>query len=198
MERLETVCAVGGPVNPNTGRPYGSQTKAWAEWAAAVGKAVLTDNQYTFILNMAAGVGAHPIAAQLLADGIAEGVVRTQYCRRPCQGRLDWYSGEYGIVDLKTCDDLQWFEADARRYGYIHQLSFYQALIECAAGKRVGAHVIAVEKKEPYRCGVWRVGQDVLSQARRENEAAIERLEKCIETGIWPTGYEKVRIFDYM
>ena len=25
--------AVGGPVNPKTGLPYGSSTKAWSEWA---------------------------------------------------------------------------------------------------------------------------------------------------------------------
>jgi hypothetical protein len=57
-------------------------------------------------------------------------------------------------------------------------------------------HFIAVEKKEPFRCGVWRVHEDVLSQAQNENEAAIERLKLCIESDTWPTGYAEVRVFD--
>jgi len=198
MERFEADYAVGGPVNPNTGRPCGSQTKAWAEWAVAVGKAVLTDHQYDLILNMAAGVGTHPVAAQLLAEGIAEGVVRAEYCGLPCQSRLDFFNAERGITDLKSCDDLTWFEADARRYGYLHQVAFYQAVVECASSTRFPVHIIAVEKKEPHRCGIWRVGDDVLGQARKENEAAIERLKRCREADVWPTGYEDVRVFDYL
>lgn len=198
VERFEADYAVGGPVNPNTGRPYGSQTKAWAEWAASVGKAVLTDSHYALILNMAASVSGHPIAVELLSEGIPEGVARVEYCGLPCQSRLDFFSGERGIIDLKTCDDLTWFEADARRYGYVHQVAFYQAVVECASRKRFSAHIIAVEKKEPFRCGVWRVGQDVLGQARKENEAAIERLKRCREADTWPTGYEEVRVFDYL
>jgi hypothetical protein len=37
-------------------------------------------------------------------------------------------------VDLKTCDDLTWFEADSRRYGYAHQLAFYRAVLKKALG----------------------------------------------------------------
>ena len=34
--------AVGGPINPKTGQPYGVSTKTWTEWAEAQGKPVLT------------------------------------------------------------------------------------------------------------------------------------------------------------
>lgn len=32
-QRYEAEFAVGGPINPKTGQPYGSNTKAFAEWA---------------------------------------------------------------------------------------------------------------------------------------------------------------------
>ena len=32
--------------------------------------------------------------------------------------------------------------------------------------------------------------------AQQENEAAIGRLRRCLETGHWPTGYEEPRLFD--
>jgi len=42
--KFEAEYAVGGPINPKTGEMFGPTTKAYAEWAAAQGKAVLTGN----------------------------------------------------------------------------------------------------------------------------------------------------------
>lgn len=191
--------AVGGPINPKTGSPYGASTKAWAEWAVAQGgKEVLTKEQYKLVMSMAAGVASHEFAQELLSGGIAEGVVRTEYCGKQCQIRLDWLNPHAGIVDLKTCDDLQWFEADAKRYSYIHQVAFYRAVLAQVIGVAMPVFFIAVEKKEPFRCGVWQVADDSLASAQRENEAAIARLIRCEEAGVWETGYEDVRFFDYV
>jgi len=197
-ERFEAAFAVGGPVNPRTGKPFGANTQAYADWAAAQGKPVLTDEQYALIAALAAGVRAHQLAGELLAEGLAEATVRVEYCGRPCQGRLDWFNPARGIIDLKSCDDLTWFEADARRYGYAHQLAFYRALVARAAGEVFPVHIIAVEKKEPYRCGVWRLAEQTLDVAERENEAAVGRLKACESAGAWPTGYEEARVFDYV
>ncbi len=60
-------------------------------------------------------------------------------------------------------------------------------------GLLVPVHVVAVEKKEPFRCGVWRISDDTLASATRENEAAIRRLLDCRKRDAWPTGYEDVR-----
>jgi len=198
IEQFRARYAVGGPVNPKTGQPFGPSTKAWAHWAAGVGRDVLTDEQFALVSSMASGVETHPLAWELLAEGLAEGVVRAEYRGRPCQARLDLFNPQRGIVDLKTCDDLGWFEADAKRFFYAHQFAFYQALVAKAAGRNMPVHVIAVEKKEPFRCGVWVMGEQVLAHARRENEAAIERLAACEASGTWPSGYEECRVFDYV
>ena len=137
-------------------------------------------------------------ALALLLYGRAEGVVRAEYCNTPCQIRIDWTNPQRGIVDLKTCDDLTWFEADARRYGYHRQMAFYRAVLAQAIGALVPIHLIAVEKREPFRCGVWRVADETLAQAQRENEAAIRRLLACRENDEWPTGYEDIRILDVL
>ena len=196
-DRFEAEYAVGGPINPKTGEIFGSTTKAFAEWAAAQGKAVLTvaavrpGREHG---RRRAGTTGSP--CDLLSEGIAEGVVRREYRGVPCQIRMDWFDPHRGIVDLKTCDDLTWFEADARRYGYAHQLAFYRAVLAEVIGVTMPVFLIAVEKKEPFRCGVWRINDDTLAQAQKENEAAIERLKRCIATDTWPTGYEECRVFD--
>ena len=192
---------VGGPINEKTGKPYGANTKAFAEWAAAQNRAVLTDDQAATVERMAASVADHAEAQALLEAGVAEGVVRVVYRDHPCQARIDWLNPAPRIVDIKTCDDLDWFESDARRFGYVHQLAFYRGVL--AIGADVGVtdlpvHIVAVEKKEPFRVGVWRVGQDVLAIAQQDNEQAMARLRHCIATDTWPTGYEQPRIFDHL
>ena len=192
----EAAYAIGGPVNPKTNRPFGANTKAFCDWADAQERTVLTHEQAAVVENMAAAVSMNDQAVDLILYGRAEGVVRARYCGTPCQIRIDWTHPHRGIVDLKTCDGLTWFEADAKRYRYHSQLAFYQAVLAEAIGQQAPVHIIAVEKKEPFRCGVWRLSDDTLAIARRENEAAIRRLLACRDQDQWPTGYEEVRILD--
>jgi hypothetical protein len=194
--RFDEQYAVGGPVNPKTGNVYGSNTKAFAGWAKAQGKPVLTHEQFNLLLQMHLGISRNENANRLLAEGVAEGVVRAEYCDLPCQIRMDWLNPNRGIVDLKTCDDLAWFEADARRYAYVPQMAFYRAVLAEVIGRQLPIYLIGVEKKEPFRCGVWQVSDEVLGIAQRDNERAIERFKRCEATNRWPTGYEDLRVFD--
>lgn len=190
--------AIGGPINPKTGKPFGQDTKAYAEWAATIGKPAISQDTADLCERLAIAVREHEVAASLLAEGQAEGVVRVEYGGLPCQIRIDWTHPGRGIVDLKTIDDLDYFELQARSFGYAHQLAFYRAILAQVAGRKPEVHVIAVEKKEPYRVGVWRFSDQVLDAAARENLAAIERLMSCRTQDSWPTGYEAVRSFDYL
>lgn len=195
-ETYERQFAIGGPINPKTGAPFGSRTKAFQEWAEAQGRPVLDDDQAALIENLNAGVRAHEHATALLVDGVAEGVVRTDYCGTPCQARLDWLNPERGIVDLKTCDSLDWLQMDARSYEYAHQMAFYRAVLAILIGSNLPVYLIAVEKREPFRCGVWRMGEDVLGIAQKDNEEGIARLRSYRDHDHWPTGYEDIRVFD--
>ena len=76
------------------------------------------------------------------------------------------------------------------------QMAFYRAVLETVIGEHAPVHIVAVEKKEPFRCGVWRLGDDTLAIAQRENEAAIRRLLACRKLDQWPTGYEEVRVLE--
>lgn len=195
-EAYEAEYAVGGPVNPKTGQTFGKATKAFHEWAAEQGKPVLTDDEAALVETLQLAVASHIEAQSLLIGGVAEGVCRTTYCCFPCQVRPDYWHPDHGIVDLKTCDDLTWFESDARRFGYVYQLAFYRAVLFAASGSTFPVHIVAVEKKEPYRVGVWKVDTGALDHAEPENARAIFRLKNCATANTWPTGYEAVRVLD--
>jgi hypothetical protein len=197
-DRFESEFVVGGPVNPKTGQPYGPTTMAFAEWAERTGKEAISDADAAVIEQMAASVAQHVVAAELLAEGSAEGVVRAEYRDHRCQARIDWINPalDHGIVDLKTCDRLDAFENDACTYGYVYQLAFYRALMQHRCGTPLPVHLIAVEKREPYRCGVWALTSHVLDEAEDRNEDAMDELARCRATGKWPTRYEALRQMD--
>ncbi|MCG3128288.1 MAG: hypothetical protein CHACPFDD_03166 [Phycisphaerae bacterium] len=197
-ERYQREFAVGGPINPKTGQPFGSQTKAFAEWAEKQNRPVLSDAHAALVEQMAASVSGHIFARELFAEGVAEGVVRGAYAQFQCQARIDWINPieGRGIVDLKTADELDSFEMAMRAFGYLHQVAFYRALVAVVAGHVLPVHIVAVEKREPFRCGVWQVAPAVLDEASRQNEEAMHELRRCRSSGAWFTRFESLRVID--
>jgi len=198
-EAFAETYAIGGPVNPRTGKPYGPGTKAFADWAASTGREALDDTQASLVERMADGVSAHEEASRLLAAGIAERVVRATRQSVPCQARIDWisFAGDGRLVDLKTCEDLDRFERDARRFAYPHQVAFYREVLAEGCGTRLPVSIVAVEKQEPHRCGLWHLAEQLLERCTHENDAAIERLKRCERDDRWPTGFETPRPMDF-
>jgi hypothetical protein len=189
---------VGGPVNPKTGRCFGPDTKAFSEWAAQQSLPVVSEETAALCERLAQAVGEHELANTMLALGRAEGVIRGTYHDVACQARLDWFNPEYGIIDLKTVDNLDWLEMESRSFSYAHQLAFYRSVCTAVSGLTPEAYLVAVEKREPYRVGVWHFSEQVLDAAARDNAAAIERLKICRKTDRWLTGYESIRTLDYV
>ena len=198
----EEFLVTDGPVNPKTGEPFGKLTKAYKEWAAAQTKDVVSGADFAFMSILQQSVWTHPVASTLLDVGIAEQTVRATYCGEPCQIRMDWFRADYDgrpvICDLKTCDMLDYFENDARRYGYPQQCSFYREVLRTASNGEVVAdcYLVAIEKREPFRCGVWKLTDGILESCAVENGRAIAELRECRRANSWPTRTEDLRILD--
>lgn len=193
--------AVGGPINERTGKSYAVGTKAHDEWLAANGYAreqVINDAEADALGRMAGMVRNHSVAAAYLEFGWPELVVRADLHGVPCQIRMDWLTcdaqGNHVIIDIKTTEDMTWFESDARRYGYPHQFAFYRDVFQ-TTGVAVQVAVIVVEKKEPFRVSVWHMPVEVLDYHSAENRDALEHFKYCRQHDEWPTGYEAVREF---
>ena len=199
-EQYKQRYAIGGPVNPKTGNPYGEKTKKFQEWAESQDRDVLSDVQAATVEQMAAAVKDHAVASVLLSDGVAESTARVEYCGHKCQIRIDWLNPTEGIVDLKTSRDLDTFEAQIREYGYAHQLAFYHAVLSAflKRDRPIPVYIVAVEKSEPFRCGVWHIQPWVLAQARQQNERAMHELLACNQEGDWFTRYEELRQVDQL
>lgn len=190
----DTYTVSDGPINERTGKPFGKDTKAYADWLDLQSGEVVTAADFDKIQAMELSVRGHRETPNLLRPGIAEGVVRAEYCGVQCQIRMDWFSPESGIVDLKTARDMEMFEYDARSYGYILNMAFYRGVLREATGHNFPVHLIAVDKTDFHICGVFAIPEAELDAAERINAAAIMRLIECRARCTWPTGFERKRL----
>lgn len=197
-EKFEAGFIVGEPINPKTNAPYGEETKAYAEWRSQQPRPAISTAQFSMLLGMEAGVQSHDVARELLASGLAERSVRTSilgFCE--VQSRFDWISRRaVELCDLKTCADLDDFEEDLWDYGYPWQQAFY-LIVAHAAGIKLPlvANLIAIEKREPFRCAVFRIAAPTIRKCQVELKAALWALREAnTNPDMWPTGTEHIRV----
>jgi hypothetical protein len=214
-QEFDRCYAVGGPMNEKTGKEYGRDTQAFGKWVeiqrADKGTAVefITSDQWYTVSNMANAIKNHDVASCMLHHGVAEKVVRSDFDDIPVQSRFDWFT-EIGetpvIVDLKTCSDLDFFEYDAKKYLYGIQFAFYQKIFVSAVLEEYEidmtvtpkVFVIAVEKREPFRCGVFEVSDYTLGHFTNKIQSAIESLKQCQSAGEYPTLFENIRTLNIL
>lgn len=91
------------------------------------------------------------------------------------------------IIDLKTARtcDLGKIEASLEWDGYYIQAATYQMAVEAKTGKRLPFRFIFDEKAVPYRTVVVEMDQAWIDDGRREVESALDRLQRCADTGDW-------------
>ena len=185
------------PINERTGQAYQRTSQKWQEFMAKQSKEVVSCKEFEMIEQMAQSVWNHPDAKQLLEHGEAECTIRVEdFCGLPVQVRLDWFNGDFGIVDLKTTSDLPGFESEARKFGYGFQLALYRAVLEKVSGRKFPVYLIASEKTAPYRAATFKYADEVLDLAEAENEKAIAELIQCREKNEWYTRFRETRLID--
>ena len=196
LAEFDRCYAVGGPINEKTGNPFGLGTAVNRAWFKETGKEnYLTADESLYVMNLYSHVLNHPVARKLLSGGEAEKIFRVDSLLGvdlKCQAKIDYLST--AIVDLKTCDNLKYFESDFKRLGYGYQMAFYRDMVvETLKDPMWPVYVVAVEKDIPFRVGVWELTADFLLPFSRANKDCMISLKSCRGSGKWPTGYEEVR-----
>lgn len=199
-EEFDKRYLIGGdrPINPRTGAPFGTETKAYAEWRATVEQDILTEEEGLLVINMAAAVTTHDEAVKLLhKDGEAFLRVDARFHGIPATAVIHWLSCDDEIVEVCIINDLDRFEQQAKDGDYAHRLDFQERLVFGNFGNSGGLYCIAVERKEPYRVGVWEFSPRTLTNACADNIFATELIKEYNHSGNWPTRYESLRTLEY-
>lgn len=171
--KFHTEYTVGGPVNPKTGKTFGTTSKTYREWADAQLLPAITPEEFDLIQRMADSVRREKSACQLLESGEAERTGRAEVEGVPCQVRLDWLTACNRIVDYKTTSCLATFDIDCEQYGYLIQQAFYRQVVREIIGVTCPCYLIACEKSEETPAIVWRIKDDLLDEQEQKNIAKI-------------------------
>jgi exodeoxyribonuclease VIII len=175
----------------------------FAEFAAEhADKTLLDADEMNQVVQMREAIAAHPLASQLLADGLAETTWRKEQPNAlgALQCRTDWFSSlgcelsdfKPYALDIKTVESLDSdafrnFERAAFNYGYHRQAGFYLPLInEIFQWSVSRMYYVAVEKCEPYGVAVYTLSDDAIAKGQDENIADLVRLKRSLETNEWP------------
>jgi len=172
--------AVGGPINEKTGKPYGTDTKAFAEWSAAQGRQCVSNGDLSTIIKMSIAVAGNKDAVDALI-GDPEVVYRCGYISPSLilQCRADKISESRRIIaDLKTTDSLAKFRRSIFDLGYYRSAAHYREVVRLVRGDDEPFRFVfvAVEKSPPYAVGVYELDEDLLERGRLEVSSALKRM----------------------
>lgn len=164
---------VGGPVNPKTGKTFGTTSKTFKEWAGTQLLPAVTPEELALIQRMAQSVKRHRVAQQLLASGKPELTGRGEIEGVPCQVRLDWLTPCNRIVDYKTTSSLATFAVDCEQYGYLIQQAFYRQVTRELTGEPCECYLLIAEKTDEAPSVVWQLDDALLDEQEEKNRAKI-------------------------
>jgi exodeoxyribonuclease VIII len=108
-----------------------------------------------------------------------------------CKARFDAWNEKLGcIIDLKTTENAsrRVFEKSIFNYGYHRQAAWYLHAANKLGLKAKHFVIIAVEKKAPFLCAVYRLKDDVIELANKEINELLKLYNDCEKSDHWP-GY---------
>lgn len=166
--------------------------RAGREWAAFCEahpeQTIVNEEEYARCLAMRDAVHAHPVARELLRDGVAEQSVTwtDPDTLLECKARMDWI-GALALCDLKSTRALDppWFASTAARLGYHCQGAFYRGGLR-EIGIDLPFKIVAVESAAPYDVAVFSLDEDTLYVGEQEVAKLLRMVAECHATQEWP------------
>ena len=180
---------LGGPINPQTGKPYGRDTKKFEYWlmdqaANDDDRTILIREEFAESLAIAKAFQSHPTIAAIMASR-AEKSFELEYGLQyetsdgqtvDLKCKIDFVCpSERLIIDLKTTSDpspYAW-SWSAEDFGYHRQRAIYGDAMEAKYGEPFRFLFGVVRSKEPYEAAVYELDAESINRGRSEYEALI-------------------------
>ncbi len=218
-EQYEKDFVFGGPINSKTGRCYGVDTQAFAQWAASLppGKQFLTTDTSVLVREMVHAILSDDTAGPFVLDKFngsaneASLVWQDEATGLMCKARADMIRpGWESIGDLKTTEDAspRGFSQSIGTYGYHRQAAWYldgaAAVYKATGDERLKSlshfPFVCVEKKPPFAVAVYVIKPADVEIGRCQNRRLIDLVKACRESGKWPgygNGFADIGLRDY-
>lgn len=195
-EFLKKYLVADGPINPKTGKAFGTETKAYQEWRMQQERTPVTTEQFDMFAKMAAAYNEHAFIKSMSGMSYRNNVVlRTTINGVDCACSIDrlYTSDKTAVaVDVKTTDDLASFARTADRLFYRHQQALVMLILASSGIATAQSRIAAVEKGKMPRCGVFGLkDQDAYAGYVAE---ALEDYADSLKSGMFGTRFEAQRL----
>jgi hypothetical protein len=199
-ERFPSQFAVWSRRSEKTGNLCPRNGQWWEEFEAAnASKSIITEDECTTALTLAAAVRGDPVAMKYLETGEPEVTMQWEMrsesqLREPvvvqCRGRADWLTNIDGnpyLIGLKTARDCRpfVFGSAAAKLGYAMQWAYYLDGYRTLTGKTPAVKEIVVESAPPHDVVVYDITDDIIDQGREDYEALLRILTDCQVRNEW-------------
>lgn len=139
-----------------------------------------------------------PEATSLLESGIAEQSLCINIMGVPVKVRADWLNPDVGyIADVKTSSmptDVDSFKHVVERYSYDLSAALYMLAFEEYYKRPFKDFYFIVLGKKDNSCQVFRLSDKTREQGTNRVYEALRTYKKCLESGVWTTAAESVKI----
>lgn len=194
---------VGGPINPKTGKAFGTDTKAWEAFEAGLppGQTIISAEDHERAKRVRDAVLEHPKVRRLLegAEHEVSYFWTDQESGVDCKARPDAISRLGIFADLKITQDVRafvWQKAIHER-GHHFQAAFYlDGHRQVQGGKAVPWVWICAEPEEPFGVKVYEIAPRLLRQGLVEVGRALALYKTCSESNEWPGYSEDIEVID--
>lgn len=174
------ITTTAGPINPATNKPYGSDTKKFAEWQEAnPGMTVVDPALYVMMDRMPLEV--HDFLSR---PGAAESSVFTADDGVSIKCRPDKLVGE-SIYDLKTISDIDAIDAHIRSYRYWFSAAWYRRCMKIETGQDHTFTLIFAESKPPYRWRIVDLSPEFIEEGDYYVGDVLKKLARAQELNDW-------------
>lgn len=179
-DRFAEQVTTKGPINAKTGRPFGRDTIAFAEWQAAnPGITVIEPWLYLALERMPGQV------CDLIRGGRGEvSVYAPTALGFDVKARPDYLLPGV-IVDLKTIDNVDQIGRSIARFKYWFSLAWYRMVLKEETGADHKFRLVFMEKKAPYRWRIVDLTPDYIAWADQQVDDTMGKMGDCYRTDDW-------------
>lgn len=147
------------------------------------GKIIIDEYAYERAKAISASAKAHPLVADLIANGDAEVTMQWEQYGVKCKARVDFLTSAT-MLDLKTCSDASpsGFARQIANFSYHLQAAHYANGFKEITGIELDRFVfIAVESEAPYAVGVYTIDEAGLWSGRKLLKQAADAYKKALK-----------------
>ncbi len=185
---------VGGPINPKTGKAYGVETKAWAEFEAALppGQSIVSAEDFQRGQAVRDAILDVKEIRQILDGAVTQASMfwADQESGVKVRARPDIINERIGIMaDLKVSEDPaeHAFAGKIAGFGYHFQAATYlDGWRQIRGGKPLPWLWIVAEPEEPYQVEIYELSKEDREQGMIQLSDALHMYRDCMASNVWP------------